>query len=47
MLYDCASTNGTMVAGRRVRSVELDGDAPVVQLAGSDGVELRWTALRR
>ncbi|WP_236605845.1 FHA domain-containing protein [Sandaracinus amylolyticus] len=47
MLYDCASTNGTMVAGRRVRSVELDGDAPVVQLAGSDGVELRWTALHR
>lgn len=47
MLYDCASTNGTIVAGRRVRSLELDGDAPVAQLAGSDGVELRWTPLSR
>ena len=47
MLYDCASTNGTFVHGARVRSVVLDDDPPVVQLAGSEGVELRWTALRR
>lgn len=46
MLYDCASTNGTFASGRMVRSVELRADAPVVQLAGHDGVELRWTPLR-
>lgn len=45
MLYDCASTNGTVVDGRRVRSVELAGDGPVIQLAGGEGVELRWTPL--
>lgn len=45
MLYDCASTNGTYVGGRSIRSLAL-GDAPV-QLAGDDGVELRWTSLDR
>lgn len=47
MLYDCASTNGTFVAGRRIRSLELVPDGPVVQLAGGEGIELRWTALTR
>ncbi|MDQ3035879.1 MAG: FHA domain-containing protein, partial [Myxococcota bacterium] len=46
MLYDCASTNGTIVGGRRLRSVELGADGPIVQLAGHDGVELRWTPIR-
>ena len=45
MLYDCASTNHTYVGGRAVRSVEL-GDAPV-QLAGDEGIELRWTRIER
>jgi hypothetical protein len=47
MLYDCASTNGVFVEGRRVRSLELISDGPVVQLAGRDGIELRWSATRR
>lgn len=47
MLYDCASTNGTFASGRRVRSLELEPDGPVVQLAGPDGIELRWTPIVR
>lgn len=43
MIYDCASTNGTQLAGRQVRSVIVGRDGPVVQLAGRDGIEIRWT----
>lgn len=50
MLYDCASTNGTWASGRRVRSIELGAtpadEGPLVQLAGPDGIELRWTPIR-
>jgi hypothetical protein len=47
VLYDCASTNGTYCGGRRVRSLELGLDPPVVRLAADEGVELRWTPLVR
>jgi pSer/pThr/pTyr-binding forkhead associated (FHA) protein len=47
MLFDCASTNGSFVGGRRIRSVVLEHDPPVIELAGDEGIALRWTALRR
>jgi hypothetical protein len=45
MLYDCASTNGTVSGGRRIRSMALGADSPVFQLAGREGIDLRWIPL--